>query len=90
MKPQKVTIEGELLERKKAMCDIIVERATTMMSKEVEAPLSMIIDRMITFAAAQGCVVDGSPHTAEAFRLMAKRIDDGLFHSVTGEGEGRH
>ncbi|TYR32087.1 hypothetical protein FY036_13460 [Mesorhizobium microcysteis] len=88
MKPKKVTAESELEERKKAACDMIVERAALMMVQEVNAPFSMILDRLLTYAAAQACVNDGSPHTAAAFRVVADKIEAGLFHSVTGENAG--
>ena len=89
MAPRKVTRESEAEERMKAACDLVVSRAAHMMADEVKAPLGMIIDRMLTYAAAQACSNDGSPHTAMAFRTFAGRIEAGLFHSITGEGE-RH
>lgn len=90
MKPKKVTVESEKEERQKAFCDLVLSRAAHMMATDAEAPVAMILDRILTYAAAQACVNDGSAKTAEAFRFMAKRIDDGLFHSVSGEARKSH
>ncbi|RUW81491.1 hypothetical protein [Mesorhizobium sp. M2A.F.Ca.ET.067.02.1.1] len=83
--PIPTTIEGQ----RKAFCDIIVERAVDLMQSS-GAPAGMILDRLITYAAAQACTIDGSPKAAHAFRHLADQIDAGVFHSVTGEGRGRH
>jgi len=40
---------------------------------------------VLTDAAAQACTIDGSPTTARNFRLLADRIEAGIFHSLTGE-----
>ena len=92
MKPKKVTVESEREERKKAACDLIVHRAAVMMTQEAGATLEMMLDRVITYAAAQSCKLAGSPATASMFRDVAAKVDAGVFHSVTGEGErdGRH
>ncbi|WP_024588151.1 hypothetical protein [Aliihoeflea sp. 2WW] len=86
MKPRKVTVEGEIEERRRAACDLILERATKMMVDEAEAPVAMVLDRLLTYAAAQACKIDGSPLTAKNFRMLADRIEAGIFHSITGEG----
>nr|WP_278520794.1 hypothetical protein [Brucella anthropi] len=85
MKPKKTTVESEREERMKALCDQIVHRAARMMVEEVGASMSVMLDRMLTFSAAQACSVDGSANTAAAFRMFADRIEAGLFHRVTGE-----
>ncbi|MBU1313978.1 MAG: hypothetical protein ACK4P4_18485, partial [Allorhizobium sp.] len=93
MKPKKVTIESEREERQKALCDTIITRAATMMVEEVGASVPMMLDRMLTYAAAQACCNDGSPRTAAIFRDLANNIEGGLFHRVTGEngqGGSRH
>lgn len=87
MKPKKVTIESEAEERRMAACDLIVSRAARMMVDEAGASVGMVLDRLLTYAAAQACVNEGSPHTAKAFRYFADRIEAGLFHSVTGEND---
>ncbi|MDF8353221.1 hypothetical protein [Ensifer adhaerens] len=86
MKPKKTTIEGERDERRKALCDEIIHRAAKMMVEEVGASMGMMLDRVMTFAAAHACTIDGSPKTATAFRDLADKIEEGIFHSVTGEG----
>ncbi len=90
MNPKKTTIEGERDEQRKRLCDEIMHRAATMMVDEVGASIPMMLDRVLTFAAAQACALEGSPKTAEAFRDFAKKIDEGLFHKVTGEGRRGH
>lgn len=90
MTPKKVTIEGERAERLKTLSDEVVSRAAHMIVDEVGAPMPMMIDRMITYAAAQACKIDGSANTAALFREVADKIDAGLFHSVTGEGRKGH
>lgn len=67
------------------LCDEIIERAARMIVDEIGACSTVMIDRMLTYAAAQACVQSGSPATARAFRTMADNIDAGCFHSVTGE-----
>lgn len=87
MTPKKVTAESERDERKKALCDEIMHRAGAMMIEEVGAPMGMMLDRVLTFAAAHACSIEGSPKTATVFRELADKIERGLFHSVTGENQ---
>lgn len=86
MKPKKVTIESEAEERQKRFCDLVISRAAELAASEAGAPVPMILDRMMTYATAQAAVNDGSPKTAAALRVVADKIDAGLFHSLTGEG----
>ncbi|MDW9417407.1 hypothetical protein GOB15_23750 [Sinorhizobium meliloti] len=85
MTPKKTTIEGEADERKKAVCDEIIFRAASMMIDEAGASMAMMLDRVLTFAAAQSCTVNGSPMTAAAFRQVADKVEAGVFHHLTGE-----
>ena len=85
MTPKKVTIESEREERQKALCDTIITRAAHMMIDEVKAPMPMMLDRLLTYAAAQACSIEGSPKTAAVFRRLADNIEAGIFHSITGE-----
>lgn len=87
MTPKKVTIESEREAATKAACDQIIHRAARMMVEGAGAPIPMMLDRLLTYAAAQACSIDGSPRTAEVFRRLADNIEAGLFHSVTGEGD---
>jgi hypothetical protein len=89
MKPKKVTVEGEIEEKRKALCDEILYRAANMMVEHVGAKPEMMLDRFITFSAAHSCKFAGSPATADMFREVAKKVEGGVFHSVTGEGK-RH
>lgn len=87
MKSKKTTIEGEREQHMKALCDQILHRAACMMVEEVGVSVSVMLDRMLTYSAAQACSIDGSANTAVVFRVLADRIDAGLFHSVTGEND---
>ena len=71
-----------------AACDEAVTAAAHVML-HAGAPVGMILDRLLTYAAAQACALDGSPTTAKNFRTFAEKIDGGLFHTVTGE-QSRH
>lgn len=86
MKPKKVTIESEAEERQKQFCDLVISRAAELAASEAGAPVPMILDRMMTYATAQAAVNDGSSKTAAALRVVADKIEAGLFHSLTGEG----
>ena len=85
MKPKKVTPEGEREALQKSQCDQLVARAAQVMVEQVGASVPMILDRMMTYCAAQACCIDGSPKTAAAFHILAARIEAGAFHSITGE-----
>lgn len=71
----------------KIACDTIIERAAVMMVAEVGASIPMMIDRLLTYAAAQAATMEGSAVTAEHFRRFADEIESGLFWSITGEGK---
>lgn len=87
MKPKTVTPESELEERQKAFCDEVLFRAAKIMTEDSGAPMALVLDRILTFAAAHVCKIEGSPNTAKAFRVIAGKIEAGIFHSVTGESE---
>lgn len=74
-----------------AACDTILDRAVVMMADELQAPVNVIIDRLVTWAAAQSCVSCGRQHTAGQFRDFAEKIDGGMFDGLTGENRmARH
>lgn len=85
MNPKKTTVEGEHEERMKGLCDEIVYRAGCMMLERVGAPMGMMLDRMLTFAAAHAVSSDGPTKAAAVFRQCADLIDAGVFHSQDGE-----
>ncbi|MDR6664283.1 hypothetical protein [Rhizobium sp. 1399] len=87
MENEKPKTEENAAARQKAMCDLIVERAASMMVKKAGADIPLVLDRMLTYAAAQACTMNGSPHTAAAFRLLADKIEGGVFHGITGEAD---
>ena len=76
---------------RKAACDLIIERAGEMMVEEMGAPIEMMIDRMLTFAGAHMCLLDGSQKTAEVFRALATNVENGVFEPVLQENRrGKH
>ncbi|MDX1247091.1 hypothetical protein GOL91_12165 [Sinorhizobium medicae] len=70
---------------KQVACDAIIERAVVKMVVEAGAPVSLVIDRLLTYAAGQAATLEGSAVTAEHFRRFADQIETGLFWSITGE-----
>lgn len=68
-----------------ATCDKLIEITTETMVKEAGAPVEMVIDRLVTYAAAQIASWEGSDRAAAVFRDVADKIDAGLFHKITGE-----
>lgn len=78
-------------EAARRLCDLIVERAATMAMQVPGATLPMILDRFLSFAAAQAVAADGVIRTAEHFRDFADRIDhDSVFaHLEQSSGGAR-
>ena len=64
-------------EGRKALCDQLIKGAVRMMIDDAGAPVPLILDRLLTFAAAQSCAADGKEKTAAAFRELAARIEAG-------------
>lgn len=63
-------------------CDLILSRAVEMMQGEVGAEVGMIIDRLLTFSAAQAVLNDGTERAAAVFRMIADKIEGGALDSV--------
>lgn len=76
-------------QRTRRRCDRIVELAAEAMVEE-GAPVPMILDRMLTYAAAQACQIDGSKNTATVFRQLAANIESGIFDHLDRTKRGRH
>ncbi|WP_234842772.1 hypothetical protein [Sinorhizobium meliloti] len=66
-------------------CDAIIERAVVKMVVEAGAPVTLVIDRLLTYAAGQAAIMRGSAVTADHFRRLADNIEGGLFWSLAGE-----
>ncbi|PND26786.1 hypothetical protein [Sinorhizobium sp. M4_45] len=66
-------------------CDTIIARAVVKMVVEAGAPIPLVIDRLLTYAAGQAATMRGSAVTADHLRRFADNIDRGLFWSITGE-----
>jgi len=61
----------------KARCDELITGAARLMVSEVGASVPLMLDRILTFAAAQSCATEGKVRTAAAFRDLAERIEAG-------------
>ena len=69
-------------------CDEFVVNAARVML-ERGATIPMVLDRMLTFAAAQSVSIEGTPATARAFRTMAENVESGIFARFDPEPKGR-
>ena len=68
----------ELLQDMRRACDeAVVAMARTL--AQAGAPTPMILDRMLTYAAAQAVSIDGVENTATVFRQLADTIESGMF-----------
>jgi hypothetical protein len=80
---------AKLTEREmKALCDTFVQVAVECM-EEIHAPAAMMLDRLLTYSLAQACVIDGSAKTAENLRIMAEKVEGGIFDAVGRAGADR-
>jgi hypothetical protein len=70
------------------LCDRLVTTCAEM-AVEGGASVPMLLDRMLTYAAAQAVVIDGSRNTAEVFRTLATTIEDGVFAHLDPDRKGK-
>lgn len=77
MKPKTARAETERVEVVKRQCDQIIYRAARLMVEGNGASVPLMLDRLLSFAAAQATATDGKMRAAEAFREMACRIEAG-------------
>lgn len=71
----------------KEACDLIVVRAVELMVLRLGTPMPMMLDRILSYAAAQTCSIDGKPAAARMFRSLADNIEAGRFDTYPGEGQ---
>ena len=69
----------------KAYCDLVVSRAAELMEVDVDAPVQMIVDRLLTYVAAQIVVRCGRDEASNMLRFAAGRIDSGAFDCLVPE-----
>lgn len=67
------------------LCDQTIHQGAKDMA-QAGIPIEMILDRLLTFAAAQACRSEGARRAATAFRSIADEIDAGKFT----QGESFH
>lgn len=72
-------------------CDTAIRVIAQMLIRDAGASGEMVLDRMLTFCAAQAVGWSGSTEAALAFREMAQRIESGIFAHIEAQKEGaRH
>ena len=74
-KPKKTTSETE----RRALCDLILSRATEMMVTDVGVSVEMVVDRLITYAAAQTVTTYGKQDAIDMFKFSAEQVEAGKF-----------
>jgi hypothetical protein len=84
--PHTMTTEIETTRRK--FCDVTITRAAELMI-ENGADVPMILDRLLTYATAQACSIDGAFNTAKMFRHIADQIDAGTFAHLEPASKGK-
>ncbi len=67
-------------------CDEIITGAARIIVHEVGITVPQMVDRMLTFAAAQSCATDGRSAASATFRAIADQIDAGIFARVEPKG----
>lgn len=72
-------------------CDALLSEACETMQKEMGAEVELILDRLLTYAAAQMVLTSGKAEAAKAFRQCAKMVQSGIFdHIKAGETLHKH
>lgn len=75
-------------EAQRKFCDLTLSRATELMHEEGGASVQMILDRLLTYSAAQSCVIDPDG-AARMFRHIADQIEAGKFAHLEGKTDRR-
>lgn len=70
--------------------DEIIAQAAHLVITEAGASMEMLLDRLLTYSAAQAVHVSGNEHTAATFRLMADRIEGGIFAKIERGDQPSH
>jgi hypothetical protein len=75
-------------ETTRKFCDLTVTRAAELMHEQ-GASVPMILDRMLTYSAAQASVMDADG-AARMFRHVADQIEAGKFANLGATPQARH
>ena len=81
--------ETTTTEAQRKFCDLTLSRATELMHEEGGAPVPMILDRLLTYSAAQASAIDPDG-AADLFRHIAAQIEAGKFAHVTKKQPRAH
>ncbi|RJE83644.1 hypothetical protein [Paracoccus onubensis] len=66
-------------DREKAACDRAIAKAAKLMVGSIGASHEMMLDRLLTFTAAQMVSITGKAEAVEAFQQCAKAVEGGIF-----------
>ena len=69
-------------------CDLPVSTCAEI-AVERGVSIPMLLDRLLTFAAAHAVSIEGTPATARAFRTMAENVESGIFARFDPESKGQ-
>ncbi|WP_299837500.1 hypothetical protein [uncultured Jannaschia sp.] len=75
-------------EETKSLCDTIVTQAAMAM-QENGASVELILDRLLTYSAAQAYFDTGPEYTAALFRSIADNIEGGAFSHLDKKREAK-
>lgn len=85
-KSENETENANLRADRRAACEDIITGAAKLMVHEIRATVPQMVDRMLTFSAAQLCKSDGRGAASAMFRQIADQIDSGVFAAVEPKG----
>lgn len=85
MKDNKID-HANLSKIRKEACDDIITGAARLIVHDVGVTAAEMVDRMLTFSAAQLCKSDGRNAASATFRQIADQIDSGIFAAVEPKG----
>jgi uncharacterized protein with PIN domain len=72
-------------------CDALIAEACETIQREMGADVELILDRLLTYAAAQMVMTTSKAEAAAAFRQCAKTVQSGLFdHIKSGQTLRKH
>ena len=81
--------EADTADEQRRFCQQVATRSIHLML-DAGVPMTVALDIMFTAAGAQAALAHGSDELARQLRLMADRVESGVFHQLTGEGGAKH
>lgn len=81
---------ADITAKQKAACDRAVHKAGQAMVGSIGASTEMMIDRMLTFAAAHMVHISSPEQAAAAFRQCAESVESGVFDHLATKASQKH